>query len=69
MYRIVHNEQTDVYRVEKRGLLGWAFVNDPATSDYLAFAGIEEARAWVRAKLAAGHENPRRWKIVADCGA
>jgi len=67
MYRIVYNEQTDTYRVEKRGLLGWAFVNDPQTGDYLSFHDIGKARHWVKNKVRRNDENNRRWKIVAEC--
>ena len=33
MYRIVHNELTGVYRIERHGLLGWSFVTHPPTRD------------------------------------
>ena len=67
MYRIVHNEQTDVYRVEKRSWLGWAFVSDPQTGDYLGFVDIDEARRWVRRKIRRNHSSSRRWQVVSDC--
>lgn len=67
MYRIVHNELTDSYRVEKRGLLGWAFVSDPQSGDYLGFGDIDEARRWVRRKTRHDESGNRRWKVVADC--
>ena len=67
MYRIVHNEQTGSYRVEKRGLLGWAFVSDPQTGDYLGFEDADAARAWVRGKVHRDDKNTRRWKVVSDC--
>lgn len=67
MYRIVHNEQTGVFRVEKRGLLGWAFVSDPQTGDYLGFGDADAARQWVRDKVRRNNDNTRRWQIVSDC--
>jgi hypothetical protein len=67
MYRIVHNEQTGDYRVEKRGLLGWSFVYDPQSSDYLTFTDRQAASAWVRQKACRGTGAARRWKVVADC--
>ena len=67
MFRIVHNEQTDAYRVEKRGWLGWAFVSDPQTGDYLGFADIDEARRWVRRQIRNANPGNRRWQVVADC--
>ena len=67
MYRIVHNEQTDTYRVEKLGLLGWAFVSDPQTGDYLGFDDVGEARNWVRSNTRRKDDNGRRWKVVAEC--
>lgn len=67
MYRIVHNEQTDSYRVEKRGMLGWAFVSDPQTGNYLGFGDIDEARRWVRKQARRKESNSRRWKVVSEC--
>jgi hypothetical protein len=67
MYRIVHNEQTDSYRVEKRGLLGWGFVSDPRTGDYLGFDDIIEARNWIRSNTGRNNDNARRWKVVSEC--
>ena len=69
MYRIVHNEQTKQYRVEKRGLLGWAFVNDPQTGDYLGFDETDKARHWVKNNVRRNDENNRRWKVVAECNS
>jgi hypothetical protein len=68
MYRIVHNEQTDSYRVEKRGLLGWAFVDDPQTGEYRGFEDLDAARAWIRQRTRGSNAN-RRWKVVTDCSA
>ncbi len=69
MYRIVHNEQTGSFRVEKRGWLGWAFVSDPQSGDYVGFESLETARNWIRNKLDQLNTKARRWKIVADCNA
>ncbi len=67
IYRIVHNEQTGLYRVEKRGLLGWAFVSDSKTGDYIGFEDIEHARAWIRSTTKRKDSDTRRWKVVSDC--
>jgi len=67
MYRIVHNEQTGSYRVEKRGLFGWAFVSDPKNGDYLGFEDADAARNWIRSKVSRNEHDNRRWKVVADC--
>lgn len=66
MYRIVHNAVTGLYRVEKRGLLGWDFVTDPATRDYLSFGELQSAKRWVRDHTAAATD-ARRWRVVTDC--
>lgn len=66
MYRIVHNEITDHYRVEKRGLLGWTFVTEQATQQYLEFSDLESAKQWVR-QHARPSEKTRRWQVVTDC--
>ena len=67
MYRIVHNEQTGAYRVEKHGFLGWSFVTDRASQDYLDFDSLEAARAWVKHRQPSRATDTRRWKVVADC--
>jgi len=67
MYRIVHNAQTNSYRVEKRGWLGWAFVSDPQTGDYLGFVDIDQACRWVRKQVRRSNADSRRWRIVSDC--
>ncbi len=66
MYRIVHNEQTGSYRVERRGVFGWSFVMDPNRNDYRAFDSFESACRWIQRK--SGPDNAtRRWKVVSDC--
>ena len=67
MYRIVHNQQTDAFRVERRGFLGWTFVTDPDIGDYLGFDKLESARAWVQRNTRRSGGKSRRWKVVADC--
>ncbi|HOP17232.1 MAG: hypothetical protein H6956_00700 [Chromatiaceae bacterium] len=67
MYRIVHNEQTGLYRVEKRGLFGWAFISDQRTGDYLGFADVESARAWIKSATKGKDSDSKRWKVVSDC--
>ena len=69
MYRIVHNAQTDSYRIEKRGFLGWNFVPDRATGDYLQFDDLEAACRWVTKASRRGAEAPRRWRVVSACSA
>ena len=69
MYRIVHNEQTGLYRIEKRGWLGWNFVSDPKTSDYLGFRHLDDARSWICERTQSKDEATRRWKVVQDCTA
>ena len=69
MYRAVHNEQTDSYRVEKRGLLGWDFVDDPRTGDYLQFEKLAQARRWVCEQPPRDANSLRRWKVVSECNA
>ena len=67
MYRVVYNEQTDTYRVEKRGLLGWSFVSDPQTGNYLGFDDADKACRWVRRKTRRDEGYSRRWKVVSEC--
>ena len=66
MYRVVFNDQSGRYRVERKGWLGWSFVQDES-GDYLGFETLEQARAWVREnKHCQGTTEPRRWRVV-DC--
>lgn len=69
MYRIVHNEQTSSYRVEKRGFFGWNFVTDPDSSDYLRFDDVEAACRWINARSRPAVADTRRWKVVSECKA
>lgn len=66
MYRVVFNEQSGRYRVERKGLLSWSFVEDQ-NGDYLAFETLEAARAWVREHAKCGDTGPRRWRVVDCC--
>lgn len=67
-FRIVHNQQTNRYRVEKRGFFGWNFVADPSGGDYLSFTDAESARAWIcRQTTRRDADANRRWKVVTDC--
>jgi hypothetical protein len=68
MYRVVFNDQSGRYRVERKGWLGWGFVQDES-GDYLGFETLEQARAWVREnKQCQGTTGPRRWRVVDCCG-
>lgn len=67
MYRIVFNEQTAQFRIEKRGLIGWNFVTDDATGNYLTFTDRAVAEAWVCDHAANPSNDYRRWKVVSDC--
>lgn len=69
MHRIVYNEQTSTYRIEKRGLFGWNFVIDQATSDYLRFDDIDAACRWIDANTVESASVSRRWKVVNECKA
>ena len=66
--RIVFNEQTECYRVESRGLLGWNFVTDDETGDYLSFDDQTAAMAWVKEHvIPPDNDSNRRWKVVTFC--
>lgn len=68
-YRIVVNEQSGKYRVEKRGMLGWQFVMDAAGTDYLTFDSREAAQQHVCSarQLRVGPQHHRRWRVVDTC--
>ena len=69
MYRIVHNQQTSAYRVEKKGFFGWNFVQDPDTGDYLRFADADAACRWIELQNPRKRDTARRWQVVSECGA
>lgn len=67
-YRIVFNEQTECYRVERRGWLGWSFVMNAAGDDYVSFSRYADARRFVcRATRHRRYGGQRRWKVVDLC--
>lgn len=67
MYRIVYNEQTHCYRVESHGIIGWNFVSDPKTDDYLGFDDMNAARDWIKQHSETREDSSRRWKVVSVC--
>lgn len=69
MYRIVHNEQTSTYRIEKKRFFGWSFVQDPDSGDYLRFSDMDSACRWLNTQDRRQQSDSRRWKVVADCTA
>lgn len=66
MYRIVYNDQSGRYRIERKGMLGWNFVEDEA-GDYLSLDTLEQARAWIREHAECSGTGPRRWRVVDCC--
>jgi hypothetical protein len=66
-YRIVINEQTRQYRVERRRWWGWGFVMDASGTDYATFARYEDARGFVCKRLQADNRPHRRWQVVDAC--
>ncbi|MGB0722093.1 MAG: hypothetical protein ACPGU7_06815 [Gammaproteobacteria bacterium] len=66
-FRIVYNSYSERYRIEKRNLMGWNFVIDRETGQYLNFDDEEKAREWVRAQPHSKLGETRRWKVVSEC--
>lgn len=69
MYRILHNQQTSSYRIEKRGFFGWNFVLEQGSGDYLQFEDLASARRWVAAAIESRRKPDRRWNVVSECHA
>ena len=66
-YRIVFNEQTGRYRVERRSWWSWDFVYDASGEGYATFDSLQQAREFVcreHGKAAPAH---RRWRVVDPC--
>ena len=68
-FREVFNEDTGMYRVEQQGILGWSFVTESATGDYINFNSHEVAQQWICAKMDHKKNNNRRWKVVNSCSS
>lgn len=66
MYRVVFNDQSGRYRIERKGWFGWNFVQDES-GDYLGFGTLEQARVWVSEHNDCVGKGPRRWRIVDCC--
>ena len=66
-YRIVFNEETRRYRVERRRWWGWNFLMDAAGEDYATFADFDSARRFACAQSGQRQTAPRRWKVVGIC--
>jgi hypothetical protein len=66
-YRIVKNDHTGSYRVERRGWFGWSFVMTESGEDYASFDSYEQACRFVCGKLRGKVDATRRWRIVNHC--
>ena len=66
-YRIVYNEQTGRYRIDRRGWLGWSFVMSPSGDDYASFDSYHEACRFACKLQVQGMDRHRRWKIIGPC--
>lgn len=66
-YRIVYNEETERYRVEKRGLTGWHFLMNKQGDDYATFVEYEDARCFACRHRSKRSLIPRRWRILDMC--
>lgn len=66
--RIVFNDQTGFYRVERRRWWGWSFVLDSTGEHYVSFGCFEDAREFVCKQLQRRNSSHRRWKVIGICG-
>lgn len=66
-FRIVFNEYSRRYRIERRGLFGWSFVIDDSGRDYATFASYEEARRFACRSRRRPARADRRWRVVDPC--
>lgn len=67
--RIVFNDQTDLYRVERRRWWGWSSVLDSSGEHYASFECCEDAREFVCKHMQRKNSSHRRWKVIGICGA
>lgn len=68
-YRIVVNEQTDKFRIERRGWWTWGFVMNDSKDDYATFDSYEAARDYVCKHLLRQQSGWRRWRVLGPCDA
>ena len=66
-YRIVFNERTVQYRIERRRLWGWSFVMDDQGRDYLTFADYQAACRHLCALRDRRGDTHRRWRVLEPC--
>ena len=67
-FRIVYNERTDLYRVEKRGWAGWSFVMDEKGGDYATFRSCSAAKRFICHRQGSRRAASfRRWQVVDGC--
>ena len=66
-FRIVYNDRTRLYRVEKRGWWGWSCALDEQGQDYATLASYEEARRFACRKGFQRDRSLRRWTVVNPC--
>ena len=66
-YRIVFNEHSGQYRIERRSLWGWSFLTDGGGREYLTFADYEAARRHLCRRLKRRVHTHRRWRVLDLC--
>lgn len=66
-YRIVFNERSGEYRIERRLLWGWSFVMADEGHDYLTFDDYDAARRYLCRHLYRRKESRRRWRVLDPC--
>jgi len=67
-WRIVYNNQTHRYRIEKKRWWGWDFVADDSAGDYISFSDLAAAKRWACQHLGQRIQRPCRWQIVDASG-
>lgn len=65
--RIVFNEHSGRYRIERRRWWGWAFVMDQSGEDYLNFDTFQDALHFACRQLPRKPARHRRWKVIDIC--
>lgn len=64
--RIVYNEFSDQYRIERKRWWGWSFISEPGGVHYLAFDTLESAEDWLERCFKNQTRDSRRWRPVKE---
>jgi hypothetical protein len=64
--RILYNEFSSRYRIERKRWWGWTFITEPSGFHYLGFDKLEQAEDWIERCYKKKNLPSRRWRQVKE---